>query len=61
MISLKACRQCHLVCEGTKCPNCGGETSREWQGYVVVLDVEKSQISQKLGIKAPGRYALRVK
>ncbi len=61
MISLRACRQCHLISEGAKCPTCSGETSREWQGYVYVLDIEKSQIATKLGIKSPGRYALRVK
>ncbi|MCL4324610.1 MAG: DNA-directed RNA polymerase, subunit E'' [Candidatus Thermoplasmatota archaeon] len=61
MISLKACRQCHFISDQAKCPQCSGETSREWQGYVVLLDTEKSQIATKLGIKTAGRYALRVK
>jgi DNA-directed RNA polymerase subunit E" len=61
MMSLKACKNCHAITDQAKCPRCGGETSREWQGYVYVLDPDKSEIAQKLGIHAAGRYALRVK
>ncbi|HKS59553.1 MAG TPA: transcription elongation factor subunit Spt4 [Thermoplasmata archaeon] len=61
MISLKACKNCSFVTDQNKCPRCGGETSREWQGYLLVLDPEKSEIARKMGIHASGRYALRVK
>lgn len=61
MINLKACKNCHTITEANKCPRCGGETSREWQGYLVVIDPEKSEIARKMGIHAAGRYALRVK
>ncbi|HTT35059.1 MAG TPA: transcription elongation factor subunit Spt4 [Thermoplasmata archaeon] len=61
MISLKACRSCSSISDQNKCPRCGGETSREWQGYLVVIDPEKSEIARKMGIHASGRYALRVK
>jgi DNA-directed RNA polymerase subunit E" len=50
-----------FISEGAKCPRCGGETSREWQGYLLVVDPEKSEIARKMGIHASGRYALRVK
>ncbi|MCI4368904.1 MAG: DNA-directed RNA polymerase, subunit E'' [Thermoplasmata archaeon] len=60
-MNLKACKNCHSITEGPKCPRCGGETSREWQGYLVVIDPEKSEIARKMGIHANGRYALRVK
>lgn len=61
MINLKACKTCNSITELAKCPRCGGETSREWQGYLIVLDPEKSEIARKMGIHASGRYALRVK
>ena len=61
MISLKACRNCSSITDQNKCPRCSGEVSREWQGYLVVLDPEKSEIARKRGIHASGRYALRVK
>lgn len=61
MISLKACRNCNTITDQAKCPRCSGETSREWQGYLVVIDPEKSEIARKMGIHAAGRYALRVK
>jgi DNA-directed RNA polymerase subunit E" len=59
--SMKACKNCESIVEGNKCTRCGGETSREWQGYLIVIDPEKSEIARKMGIHAAGRYALRVK
>ncbi|HEV2165375.1 MAG TPA: transcription elongation factor subunit Spt4 [Thermoplasmata archaeon] len=61
MISLKACRNCNSITDQNKCPRCGGEVSRETQGYLVVIDPDKSEIARKMGIHASGRYALRVK
>ncbi len=56
---LLACRKCKLLFEGKKCPRCGGEGTRNWQGMVVIFDVE-SEIAKKLGITQPGKYALKV-
>ena len=61
MISQRACRQCRYITNLPKCPLCSGETSREWQGYLVVMEPDKSEIAKKMGIKVQGRYALRVK
>ena len=61
MINLKACKNCNTITDQAKCPRCGGETSREWQGYLVVIDPERSEIAKKMGIHDAGRYALRVK
>ena len=61
MINLRACKNCRTITDLNKCPRCGGETSREWQGYLVVIDPEKSEIARKMGIRESGRYALRVK
>jgi DNA-directed RNA polymerase subunit E" len=58
---LKACKSCSLIGEEDKCTVCGGATSREWQGYLVILDHTRSEIARKMGIQANGRFALRVR
>ncbi|HYB63355.1 MAG TPA: transcription elongation factor subunit Spt4 [Thermoplasmata archaeon] len=61
MINLRACKNCRAITDQAKCPRCSGEVSREWQGYLVVIDPERSEIAKKMGIRDAGRYALRVK
>lgn len=56
-----ACKKCHFITEEKVCPRCGGETSRDWQGYCIIIDWTKSQFARKMGITANGRYALRVR
>ena len=56
-----ACKNCFTITDAEKCPNCGGELSKEWQGYVVVIDADKSEIAKKLNIKKAGSYALKVR
>lgn len=57
----RACKKCSLVTEEDKCPVCGAETSKEWQGYVVILDHTKSEIARRMGIHVNGKFALRVR
>ncbi|MDY0293567.1 MAG: transcription elongation factor subunit Spt4 [Candidatus Methanomethylophilaceae archaeon] len=57
----KACKQCSFISEEATCPRCGGQTSREWQGYLIVVDHEKSDIAKRMGISSNGRFALRVR
>lgn len=43
------------------CKNCGSsDLTKNWYGYIVIIDTEKSEIAKTLGIKNPGKYALRV-
>ena len=57
-----ACKECHLILEDKSCPRCpDSEVSREWQGFVEVLNTEKSDLAKEMGIRTPGRYALRVR
>ena len=57
-----ACKECHLILEDKSCPRCpDSEVSREWQGFVEVLNPEKSDLAKEMGIRTPGRYALRVR
>ncbi|MBI5884925.1 DNA-directed RNA polymerase, subunit E'' [archaeon] len=62
MVKEKACRECRkVILEGNKCPNCGGNAfTTFWRGFVIILDPEKSEISRKMGISVPGKYALRI-
>ncbi|OYT52239.1 MAG: DNA-binding protein [Desulfurococcales archaeon ex4484_204] len=59
----KACTKCkHLVPhEVGKCPVCGSESfTDDWAGMVIIVDVERSDIAKMLGLKHPGRYAIRL-
>jgi DNA-directed RNA polymerase subunit E" len=58
---LRACKECNFISEADACPRCGEQTSRDWQGYVAVIDAERSDIAKKMGITANGRYALKVR
>lgn len=59
----KACKDCHRIVEsGMMVCKCGSNSmSRDWSGYVVILDAGESEIAEKLGIKKEGRYALKVR
>lgn len=59
----KACRDCHLIIEeGDKCPAChGANLSKDWNGFVVVTDVQHSVVAKKMQIDTPGKYALKVR
>ena len=57
----KACKECSFISEDDVCPRCGGQTSKDWQGFLAVADFEKSEIAKKMGISANGRYALKVR
>ena len=50
-----------LLTEQDKCPQCGGEVSKEWQGMVVILDHSSSEVAKHMGIKSNGKYALKVR
>ncbi|MEM2175723.1 MAG: transcription elongation factor subunit Spt4 [Archaeoglobaceae archaeon] len=57
-----ACRNCKIISsDAIVCKNCGSsDLTKEWYGYVIIVSPEKSEIAKMLGIKNPGKYALRV-
>lgn len=58
----KACKKCKLLIEGGECPLCkSNQLSTNWQGRIFIIDPNKSLIAQKIGIKAKGEYAIKVK
>jgi DNA-directed RNA polymerase subunit E" len=58
---MKACKHCSFITEEDVCPLCGNPTSKEWQGYVIILDHEKSEIAKRMHINVNGKFALRVR
>ena len=60
MKNLNACKNCHILTNENICPNCAVPTSKRWRGYVIIRDPSKSQIAEKMNIKKPGKYALKV-
>ncbi len=61
MKNIKACKHCSFITEEENCPLCGNPTSREWQGYVVILDHTRSELANRMGINVNGKFALRVR
>jgi len=46
---------------GETCPVCKiDRLADNWKGKITILDPEKSFLAKKLGITAPGEYALRI-
>ncbi len=57
-----ACKRCKFINVDTEvCVNCGStELTKEWYGYLIIIDPERSEIAKRLGITKPGKYALQV-
>jgi len=57
----KACKNCSFISELEKCPKCNNPTSKDWQGYVIIIDYNISEIAKRMGVNVNGKYALRVR
>ena len=57
----KACKKCKaIVLKGSVCPVCKStDLTSSFQGVVVIFNAD-SEIAKKLGITAPGKYAIKV-
>jgi len=61
-MTLKACRNCHYISSGPRCPVCKStDLTTSYSGIVIITNVEKSIIAKILKIKTPGPYALKVR
>lgn len=58
---LRACKNCSFITEEDVCPLCGNQTSKDWQGYVIIIDHTKSEIAKRIGIHVNGKFALKVR
>ena len=56
-----ACRKCKHITIEKVCGFCkSADLSADWNGIVLVVDYENSQIARTLDIKKNGKYALGV-
>jgi DNA-directed RNA polymerase subunit E" len=58
---LKACKECNLLTERSECPLCNNPVSKDWQGYLIIVDHKRSTIAERMNIRSNGRYALKVR
>ena len=60
-IMAKACKACNRISVTNVCPNCSGtDLSNRFQGMVIIIDPNKSDIAKKMQVNIPGEYALEV-
>ena len=63
-----ACAECYRILpdpssknEPAQCMNCpGSHVTTDWQGLVVIMHPERSEVAKRLEIQSPGSYALKV-
>jgi len=63
-LPLKACVNCKMLVslKVEICPNCGSrDFTEDWEGIVIILNPEKSELGKAMGKDKPGRYALKVR
>ena len=58
---MKACRKCHLLTNRNTCSYCDEAASEHWHGYLVIIDAKNSKVAEKMKLKLPGKYALKVR
>ncbi|MFP4045901.1 MAG: transcription elongation factor subunit Spt4 [Candidatus Aenigmatarchaeota archaeon] len=57
----KACKKCRRLTHKKECPACKNrELTKNWKGMVIIMDSE-SEIAETMGIKTPGKYAIRMR
>jgi DNA-directed RNA polymerase subunit E" len=62
-LPLKACVKCKALVQDTVevCPICGSrEFTEEWDGFIAVIDPEKSEAAKMLSISQKGVFSIKV-
>ena len=58
----KVCKKCRIVTKTDKCPICNGtDLTTSWNGRIIIINHEKSEIAKKININSDGEYAIKVK
>ena len=58
----KACKLCKSLTEGDECPICKSKKfATTWQGRIIILDEQKSDIAKKVNMTKKGEYAIKVR
>ena len=61
MTTKKVCKQCNMIYEGDKCPNCDKkDVTDTFKGKVEIVNPEKSELAKELKISKKGLYAIKV-
>jgi len=63
-LPFKACRKCKALVdyEVERCPICSSTTfSDDWEGMVIIVDIDRSKSAEILKVKKPWRYAIKVR
>jgi DNA-directed RNA polymerase subunit E" len=63
-----ACGECNRILpdpekksEPPQCANCpNAPVTTDWQGFVVIMHPDRSEVAKRLNINSPGNYALKV-
>ncbi len=61
--TFKACKKCSYLVESgvLKCPVCGSVNfSIEYEGLIIILDKDNSEVAKKLKKSTNGKYAIKV-
>lgn len=60
---MRACRNCRMIVNEEKtCPKCQGtDLTEKYNGEIIILDQEKSEIAKVAGINSIGKFAVKVK
>lgn len=62
MAKERACLNCRLIFEGSKCPHCGESVfSESFKGEVEIFNAEESLVAKNLRINKKGKYAIKTK
>jgi len=57
----KACKSCNRISDSSTCPNCSStDLSTRYQGMIIIIDPNKSDLAKKMQVSLPGEYALEV-
>jgi len=57
-----ACAECHLVLDDgvDQCPrHPSAQVSTDHQGYVIIMNPNRTEIAKRLEVELPGKYALK--
>ncbi|MEM0243254.1 MAG: transcription elongation factor subunit Spt4 [Candidatus Aenigmatarchaeota archaeon] len=56
-----ACRNCKTLTTEKECPRCKSkDLTKNWKGFIYVIDAEKSEIAKVMNLNSRGRYTIFV-
>ncbi|MBU5682710.1 MAG: transcription elongation factor subunit Spt4 [Candidatus Aenigmatarchaeota archaeon] len=56
-----ACKNCRTITMEKECPRCKSkDLTKNWKGYIYVIDAEKSEVAKLMNLNSRGKYAITV-